>query len=205
MGEVRSSRRVPRERAASPAEVRAAIEALTEADLLRLEGYAAWRIQGLGRKASGRTHEDLLNDAIHATLEGVRNWNKESVNFVVFLVGTMRSISSNWGNRFKAAEPVLESELLAGDAADGPGVLDYVADDAPTAEELMIARQHRDAIDSLFASDPLVHLILCELQEGARLKEIREKYELSAAEFEAALKRLRRRIAQYYSEKSHGR
>jgi hypothetical protein len=202
---VRSSRRVPRERAASLAEVRAAIEALTDADLLRLEGYAAWRVQGLGRKAAGRTHEDLLNDAIHATLDGVRSWNKDSVNFVGFLIGTMRSISTNWGNRFKASEPVLESELIAGDAPGAPGPLDYVAHDEPSAEEALIAREHREAIDRFFESDALVHLILCELQEGGKLKEIRDRYELTAAEFEAALKRLRRHVAQYYSEKSNGR
>src|SRR5262245_846965 len=56
----KAPRRVPEERAATPAEVRAAVEALTEADIVRLEKFARYRIRGLGRMAGGRDHEDLL-------------------------------------------------------------------------------------------------------------------------------------------------
>jgi len=62
------SRRVPAENAASLAEVQEAIDNLSPADLIRLEGYAVWRIRAIGRKALGRNHEDLLGEAVFATL-----------------------------------------------------------------------------------------------------------------------------------------
>jgi hypothetical protein len=99
---------------------------------------------------------------------------------------------------------MLEADLRAGDA-DAPSMLDLVADVAPTAEEALVDRQRREAIGAHFEDDPLVHLIFCELQEGGKLKDIRTTCRLTAAEFEAALKRLRRRVAQLYSEKTNGR
>src|SRR5262245_1076348 len=100
------SRRGPPELAADPAEVQAAIDSLTEADLLRLEGYAIWRIRAIGRKALGRNYEDLLSESIFATLEGKRKWNKNNVDFVRYLIGAMQSISDNWGRRFNSNEPI---------------------------------------------------------------------------------------------------
>ena len=52
----------------------------------------------------------------------------------------------------------------------------------------------------IIEDDPLVTLIVCELKEGGRLREIRERYEISDHEYEAAMKRLRRRIARTFAE-----
>jgi hypothetical protein len=73
---------VPRE------EVVVAIEALTREQHLRLERFARWRMRGLGRAAQGRDWEDLLGDAIAATYEGKRRWNKESVDFFHHLIAS---------------------------------------------------------------------------------------------------------------------
>src|SRR5437763_7081265 len=108
----KTSRRVPEERAATREEVVAAVEALTRHEYLRLEQYARWRIRGIGRAARGRDWEELLREAISATYEGSRHWNKESVDFPGHLIGVMRSISSHWRDQFNPDEAFLESEVI---------------------------------------------------------------------------------------------
>ena len=44
-------------------EVNRAMEALTPSELMRLQRFADYRVQGLGRAARGRTGADLLNEA----------------------------------------------------------------------------------------------------------------------------------------------
>lgn len=201
----RSSRRVPKEQAAPIEEIRAAIEALTQADLLRLEGFAAWRVRGLGQRANGRTHEDLFNEAIRATLDGTRSWNKSKVDFMGYLIGAMKSISDNWGKRYSASEPILESDLVRLNEDGLPsGAFDRIPVDVPSPEEDLALQQEADAIRRLFEGDPLVTLIVCELQEGARFPEVREKYGLSSNELNAAIRRIRRRIAQLHQEAVDG-
>ena len=81
-------------------------------DLGRLEKYARYRIRGLGRKATGRDHEDLLGEAVQDTLDlEKRKWNKR-VSFAQHLMGAMRSISSHWREQFDTREPLLESEVF---------------------------------------------------------------------------------------------
>jgi DNA-directed RNA polymerase specialized sigma24 family protein len=197
----RSSRRVPEERAASLETVRAAIEGLTEADRLRLAAFAAWRVRGLGRRACGRTHEDLLNEAVVATLDGTRSWNHDRVDFMGYLIGAMRSISDNWGRRFKEAEPVLEADLGRDDASQS--VLDRAPAVRLSPEEEVEVKQQQEAVRRLFADDPIVTLIILEIEEGAKFSEIREKHGLAENELLAALKRARRRIARQTEKVFH--
>ena len=73
-----------------------AIQSLSDADNLRLEKFARFRIRGLGRASAGRDWRDLLGEALAATLDpNHRRWNK-SVTFVQHLLGAMRSISTAW-------------------------------------------------------------------------------------------------------------
>src|SRR5262249_26180517 len=76
-------------------EVVRALQRLSAAELLKLQNYAHWRIRGLGQYGRGKDEEDLLQEAILATVEGRRVWNK-NVEFTTHLAGSMRSISSNW-------------------------------------------------------------------------------------------------------------
>ena len=65
-------RRVPKETAATPAEIEAAIEALTPADLAKLKRYAENRIWKLGPKADSRTADDLFQIAVDSLLNDTR-------------------------------------------------------------------------------------------------------------------------------------
>jgi hypothetical protein len=180
--------------------VRGAVSSLISADLLRLERFARLRVRGLGRRALGRSHEDLLGDAIHATLDGRRSWNKANVDFMGHLIGAVRSISDNWGRRFKADEPVLESEVgRVEEQFDFDGALGR----APTQEDDLFAKQREEAITRLFENDSLATLIICELKEGTKLRDIRAKYDIPDNEYEAAMKRLRRKLARADEEESN--
>jgi len=188
-------RRVPEERAATPDEVRAALDALGEADLVRLEKFARYRIRGLGRKAEGRDHDDLLGEAIRDTLDPEkRRWNKD-VSFVRHLVGAMRSISSHWREQFDENEPLLESELLqTTDEGEVLSPLDVVGSGAPGAERILAAKEELERIEKAVADDTVVSDILGGLRAEMLAGEIREVLGLSVIEYETAMKRFRRRV-----------
>src|SRR5262245_33912637 len=97
-----SARRVPLEKAATPAEITAAINGLSEAELVRLRQYAYARVRLLGRKAGTESGDDLLQAAIADLLEDKRRWDKAKVDFMGFLFGAMKSISSNWAKTYLA-------------------------------------------------------------------------------------------------------
>ena len=75
-------RRVPDDVAATPAEIAAAIEALTPGDWARLKRFADYRIRKLGPKANSMTGDDLLQTALTDLLGDVRRWNKSKVGFM---------------------------------------------------------------------------------------------------------------------------
>ena len=198
----RSSRRVPEERAATPEQVRAALDALTEADWLRVEAFASWRVRGLGRRAAGRAQKDLVHEAVLATLDGTRSWDHDKVDFLGYLIGAMRSISDNWGRRFKETEPVLEADLARD--ASSQSALDRVPAAHASPEEQLEVDEQREAIRRLFADDPVVTLIIDEIEEGAKFTEIRERHGIAENDLSAALKRVRRRIARRTEKVFHG-
>jgi len=171
---------VPEESAATPAEITTAMEVLTAAALLRLRNYARWRVRGLGRKAAGRTETELLADAMNATLEGKRRWNKDKVDFVGHLVCAMRSISEDG--------EVLRPFDLVPSEEPGPD------EELEANESQSEARTRVEAIENAFADDPVISLILDGLRQGMTPGKVRAELELSQTEYETAMKRLRRRM-----------
>lgn len=188
-------RRVPEERAATPAEIRAALEALSEADHVRLEKYARYRIRGLGRMAGGRDHEDLLGEAVADTLDPTkRRWNKD-VRFVRHLIGAMRSISSHWREQFDPDEPRLESELVrVGEEGDLLSPLDLVGSEEPAADRILEAKRQLEDIEKAVADDKIVCDILGGMRAEMSASEIREALGLTVVEYETAIKRFRRHV-----------
>jgi RNA polymerase sigma-70 factor (ECF subfamily) len=188
-------RRVSEERAAPPDEVRVALDALSDADLVRLEKYARYRIRGLGRKARGRDHEDLLGEAVQDTLEpGKRKWNKR-VSFARHLIGAMRSISSHWGQQSDGSEPLLESEILrTTEEGEVLSPFDTVRCGAPGAERILVAKEEVERIEKAVADDKVVADILRGMRAEMSPSTIRENLGLSVTEYDTAMKRLRRRV-----------
>lgn len=174
---------------------------MTPADVLRLHSFAAWRVRGLGRKSDGRTADDLINEAVRAALDGTRYWNRNKVDFMGFLTGAIQSISDGWGRRYPRDTIVAEADVVRADP-DGTavGALDRVAAPGASQEDDLVARERLARVRSLFDDDPVAALVVAELEDGARLPEIRERHGLTENELNAALKRIRRRVARASEE-----
>jgi hypothetical protein len=191
----KTSRRVPEESAATRDEVVTAIEALTRHEHLRLEQYARWRIRGLGRAARNDDWEELLREAIVATYEGTRRWNKESVDFSRHLIGVMRSISSHWRERFDPDEALLESEVtrVSPEGKESNPMLN-VASPAADPEHALETKEEVERVERIASKSPLAWLIMDGLRGGMTGPEIRQALEVSQKDYETAYKWLRRNV-----------
>lgn len=190
-----SQRRISDELAATPDEILKAIEALTEGQLVKLQRYAKYRMRGLGRKAAGRDHEDLLTEAMTATLAGNRRWNSQAIDFFTHLVGVMRSISSHWAEQFSPQEAYLESEIFSPGSNREGSLFINEPSDVPSADRVMSAKEEVRRIEAHFASDPLIPKLLDGLKEGLTGPELQARYHLTKRAYETGMKRLRRGIA----------
>jgi hypothetical protein len=93
----------------------------------------------------------------------------------------MQSISNNWANRFNNQEPFLESELFAPSNQSAHQKTYSEHNSIPaTQEQNLLAKQQEELINKHFEDDPLLNIIICELKEGMKLLEIREKYNIRA-------------------------
>ena len=199
-------------------EVHRAMDALTPAELLRLQTFADYRIRGLGRAARGRTGEDLLRHAMMRTLIGAgstrdgRHWNKH-VDLVWHLTGAMRGISSNWNREFKEnekqpyrmKEPHLMSELLKCDA-DGQefsplynreaGRISSSGSWEPDVltDERLIEKDEENRVLAKVKDDNQATQVLHGLLEGLKKKDIMSQFDLSEKQYAAVVKRILRRL-----------
>jgi DNA-directed RNA polymerase specialized sigma24 family protein len=185
---------VPEERAATAAEVEAAIEALSAADWYRLRAFAERRGFLLSEKARGR---DLLGEALERLLRGSRKWDKTKAGFLTFLYGAMRSIAYSW---LKEKADPMEAPLLASSLVveDDEGRLsDPVADFARTgvdASQLLVYRETLDRIDALFADDEEERMVIEGFRDGLEPPAIRDLWEFSQPKYNAIIIRMRRKM-----------
>jgi hypothetical protein len=198
----KSSRRVPEEKAATPDEIAAAIEALTPADYARLNRYAQSRVRKLGPKAERQSGEELVSIALTSLLDGTRRWDKSNVGFVRFMIWAMRSISSNWAKKYEPAEAMLLAGDLQKKNPDGkPSQSIDAADSRPTAEKEMIeneerqaAKRERDAIYELFRDDEKAQMLLTGWEDGCDPNQIREAWGLTQKDYDTISRRIRRAV-----------
>jgi len=178
-------------------EVDQAINSLSDANWLRLHRFAHWRIRGLGRAAAGRAGEDLLSEALVATVLGAetqgaegRRWNKQ-VDFPKHLTEAMRSISSHWSEQYCSETPVLESDVIRIDEEGGVrNALDQVSDGQPDSLREIVAKQELARIMGKFKDDDEAILVLEGLREGWSRAEF-SSLGMSTAQYDTALKRIR--------------
>lgn len=192
---------------ATPEEVLQAIEALTVAELKKLNEYARIAVFALGRYAGVTDGDDLLQVAIQRVLEEKRHWKPAKVDFVGFLIGSMKSIASSWKARAKRNPPAIrESEFPEVDegtplnpfelAADPrPDALQELLDsDLPTQEWLV------QEIEALFADDPICSLILGAWSDGENGPTIMKTLELTRTQYDTAVRRIVRKIHKRWPE-----
>lgn len=178
-------------RHATPAEVLAAIESLRPAELLRLKTYARFRMRALGGDAQGRNYEDLMSEALTATLAGTRRWNKEAVDLVGHLCGVIRSVSSHWAEHLAAGSEIPWPEF----APEGGGSMPLdLPSPQPDVVRQMSAAEEVKRIRDWFAGDPKVTAVLDAFDRGLRGPDIKELLGLTQTEYETIMKRLRRGV-----------
>lgn len=190
------SRRVPDEVAATPGEIAAAIEALTPGDWARLKRFADPRIWRLGPKADSRTGDDLIQTALTDLLADTRRWNKSKVGLIRLLTEAMRSISSNWARSYKEAETaVLEADLRReNEEGEIFNPLDNFQEQSPNPEQWLRDKQTLELIDDLFKDDEKAQMVLTAWQEGYDPPGVRELWSLSQNEYNAIVRKIRRRL-----------
>lgn len=190
-------RKVPEERAATPDEIRAAIEALSKADWYRLRRFADYYIVLLGDKAGDRCGDDLLNEALMRLLHRSRKWDKSKVGFLGFLYGAMESIANSWQRKkvSPTEAPTLASSLVTenddGELSDPAEEFQSTAADPV---QMLAYEQTLSQIDALFADDPEVQMVIEALAERYDPPGIRELWGFSQKQYNAIIVRMRRRI-----------
>jgi hypothetical protein len=186
------TRRIPEEVAATEEEILAAIEALTTEEALRLRAYARSRAGILRKAGLDKGDEDLFQIAVKSLLSRRRRWNRNSGNFVDFMLGTIKSISSNWCRALDPDEPDLEADLITlSDSGRTVNPLAAAASPNPNPEETLINKERLeeisrelDRIELLVAERPLAALIVAERRRGTTGPEIQEALSISQTDYE---------------------
>lgn len=186
---------------ASRADLDQAIAALSVADERRLEKHARYKIRGLGRRARGQTHEDLLQTAMASIYEGAessdsgRHWRKDEVPFVSFVAGVMRSIASHWGDAYEENETATEADLVV-ESDDGSllSPLDAAASGIPSQDREASAKEELGTILKMFADDDDAILIIEGWGIGMTGPEIVEQFGMPQQRYDAGVKRIRYQV-----------
>jgi hypothetical protein len=194
---LKTAKRVPVEEAATPVEIRAAIEALTEADFQRLLGFARRRIWMIGPKAEGKAREDLLQEALQDLLSDTRRWNKTKVGFMQFMFGAMRSISSNWAKTCDLDNVPKQPAALKKKTDEGKPQESYeeFPDPSANAQRQIEFGQKIASIDSALANDQEAMQILEGWKDGMSSGDIRALWGFSQNDYNTIVRRLRRTLA----------
>ena len=178
--------------AVSADDLREAVSSLTDLELAKLRYRAKFWAGSLGRYAMGRDWEDLLNEALVQMLNGQRSWNPE-VGIVRFIDQAMRSIRWSWLAKGERSGVTGVVRVASTDSAqDSDEVALPEASSSP--EALAADREILDKIEALFAEDSDASNVLTGYALGMKGPELREQAGLSEKEFEAARRRIRRRL-----------
>lgn len=185
---------VPEERAATPAEIEAAVNGLSQADWYRLRSCAERLEFLLQEKAMGR---DLLGEAFERLLRRSRKWDKTKVGLVTFLFSAMRSISNAWfrGKQTPTEQPSPASSLTVEDEeGHTTNPVDTYAAPEPSTDELLVFRETLARIDDLLAGDEEARMILEGFRDGLEPPGIRELWGFSQTQYDTIVIRMRRKI-----------
>jgi DNA-directed RNA polymerase specialized sigma24 family protein len=168
----------------SAQEVARAFSRLGRADIVRLSYLSRiW-----AKRVDASLADDLLNEAIARALSGRRRW-PTVIDLATFMAQSMRSIAHEW--RLKRMRevviPVDDIALLA------PIAL-------PVQEVEAGISQVRDRVAVAFEDDPLALAIFTARLEDQSPSATRERLAIDATQYDTALRRMQRRLAQLFPE-----
>lgn len=179
---------------ANDEQVRAALEALTDVQMVRLNAIARFRHRCLGVRGAGRNATDFLSDAVTLVLEGRRKW-KVDIPFDRFLAGVMRSLASHARSgkprdAFDALRPNPDSDERVAAVFDGQSTRAGTADEDEENRAGDLDSQIRES----FREDTEALLVYDALLLNMKPADIQAGLGLTEKEYNAAAKRLRRGI-----------
>lgn len=167
-----------------PRDVAAALEALSDEDMLRLRALARLRARGL---PGGVAWSDLLHEAVLRALEGTRRWPPD-VPLLAFLAGIMRSLCDEQWRRRRRESLVPPREASA-------TLADVTGDADP--ERVYAAAEALAAVDRLFACDVVALKVIAGLTNGLGAEEIQRLYDIPVTEYSTARRRMRRALLRH--------
>ena len=173
----------------TPADAASAIEALSEADLVRLKALARLWSRGL---PGGLGWADVLNEAIVRVLGGSRA-RPRGVPILAFLSGVMRSICDDYWRRVRYEQRLLVSR----DDQTESGVPVDPADEAADPERLTVAAEALADIFRLFAADATALKIITGMANGLAARDICKVYGISTLDYDTARRRMRRALLRH--------
>ena len=180
----------------SPGEIESILKKFTPADWSRAASIAAAVCAGL----VGWTPEDLLQEAMTKLLEGTRTC-PDGVHPLVMLKTAMRGIASNI-RKHHAASPVDDGVALAHfDGTDATDTRPSVRGEAVSQPHQVAAvREALAVIEDLIADDEDLALLAVAWADGLRGGEAAEALDWDKKKYEAARKRLTRRLSALAAE-----
>jgi DNA-directed RNA polymerase specialized sigma24 family protein len=186
--------KVDEKEAASLDEISQAVAGLTAAELRKLQKFARFRMAALRGLSRGRDYEDLVEEAMAATLDGRRIWRKGSVKFVNHLMAVMRSTSDNWVTREDQREMV-EAELYGAsqDENEADDLLGAVKPTTAGQETQLIEKEALEALEASISEDPIAREVLSALQLGLKGQELKETLGITEDQLRAATRKIDRR------------
>jgi DNA-directed RNA polymerase specialized sigma24 family protein len=177
---------------ASPEEVKSAIAGLSSDELKNLASFARFRSRIAHRQAHGRDFEDLLQDAIAATVTGHRPWRMK-VSFAMHLKGCIRSISNGWMEN----KQLDEVSLTGGAARTGDREMDSdrtsreLGGPFPQYETELDAKKALQQIHAAFPPGTRDRNIIDLWAEGYEQQEIVDALHISLSTYKTAAHRIK--------------
>lgn len=183
------------------ADVKQELEKMSPADWVRVERIAKRAFAGLG----AASHEDLLQEACAKLLGGERVWHR-GYRAVPAIASVLDSMASNArkreangpidGNTVVESDDVMEAtELLVRNVEP----IQTLTPEVATSDAEQAAR-----VEMLLADDAEAALVAWEWAAGRRGKEAAEALQMDENQYDAARKRLMRKLETMEDERRNG-
>jgi RNA polymerase sigma factor (sigma-70 family) len=169
-----------------------ALRQLTTSELIKLHKYARFLMKPLlmHGKAKGRSADDLMQEALTATLESRRMWNR-NISFYQHLVGAIRSIASSWTR--EVGEEDHPSSQTSSDEVEMPEETWWPPVHI-TPERTLTAKQILERLRKLFPEGSLAQQVFDLRGEGYSSKEIQDELDISPLKASALSRQVRRAL-----------
>jgi hypothetical protein len=160
-------------------EVRAAIDALSPEDMLKLDG-----IEKIRRRGTRFGPGALLQEAIYRTLEGDRHCPRR-VSFMAFLPMTMKSIASHDREQYRKILQQQRGRLPPWQNSPEDHLI----------EQEMVTRIH-----DLFSYNTELQRVIQGWIDGLKGRELRDALGLDQAKYDYAVKLIKKKIVELYPD-----